>query len=124
MIARGMASLVTSQCSFKPRQSHVRGFTFELTGKIGIAKTFGSHPQAMSLIPSESYSFPDHFTRTVTPSRRPKNEQPEAIPVETRQKRPSIVALPSPRPQPAPVASPENSETVRPNPAIPLPNPA
>src|SRR5438270_3805355 len=28
----------------------------------------------MSLIPSESYSFPDHFTKTVTPSRKPKEE--------------------------------------------------
>src|SRR2546430_9622722 len=99
-------------------------FMFGLTGKVGIAKRFGSHLQAMSLIPSESYSFPDHFTRTVTPSRRPKNEQPEAIPVETRQKRPSIVALPSPRPQPSPAASSEDSETVRPKPNIPLPNPA
>ena len=97
---------------------------FGLTGKVGIAKRFSSHLQAMSLIPSESYSFPDHFTRTVALSRRPKNEQPEAIPVETRQKRPSIVALPSPRPQRSPAASPENSETVRPKPNIPLPNPA
>jgi len=32
----------------------------------------------MSLIPSESYSFPDHFMRTVTPSPKPTNEEPEA----------------------------------------------
>ena len=47
---------------------------FGLTGKIGIDKRFASHLQAMSLIPSESYNFPDHFTRTVVPSRKPKNE--------------------------------------------------
>jgi hypothetical protein len=49
----------------------------------------------MSLIPSESYSFPDHFTRTVMPSRRPKNEEPETAPVEMRRQKPSIVALPT-----------------------------
>jgi hypothetical protein len=56
-----------------------------------IARNFGSHLRVMSLIPSESYSFPDHFTKTVTPSRKPKNEEPEVAPVETRRKRPSIV---------------------------------
>src|SRR5437660_3901223 len=124
MIARGMASLVTSQCSFKPRQSHVRGFTFELTGKIGIAKTFGSHLQAMSLIPSESYSFPDHFTRTVVPSLKPKKQEPEPAPLETRRKRPAIVPLPSPQVQPAPVVRRENFEPVRSKPPGPAPNPA
>src|SRR6266849_5802875 len=78
----------------------------------------------MSLIPSESYGFPDHFTRTVTPSPKPKNEELEAAPLETRQKKPSIVALPSPKPQPAPATSPENSEAVRSKPAVPVPNPA
>jgi hypothetical protein len=77
----------------------------------------------MSLIPSESHSFPDHFTRTVTPSPKPKNEELEAAPLETRQKKPSIVALPSPKPQPAPATSPENSEAVRSKPAVPVPNP-
>jgi hypothetical protein len=98
--------------------------TFELTRKAGIAKRFGSHPQAMSLIPSESYSFPDHFTRTVTPSRRPKNAEPEAAPVEMRRKNPSIVALPSRKPPPAPVSGPENSEAVRSKRTVPVPNPA
>lgn len=42
----------------------------------------------MSLIPSESYSFPDHFTSTVVPSRRQKKEK--------AQKKPEIVALPDP----------------------------
>jgi hypothetical protein len=97
---------------------------FELTRITGIAKRFGSHPLAMSLIPSESYSFPDHFTRTVTPSRRPKNAEPEAAPVEMRRKKPSIVALPSPKPQPAPVSGPENSEAVRSKRTVPVPNPA
>jgi hypothetical protein len=96
----------------------------ELTRNTGIAKRFGSHPQAMSLIPSESYSFPDHFTRTVTPSRRPKNAEPEAAPVEMQRKEPSIVALPSPKPQPAPVSVPENSEAVRSKRTVPVPNPA
>lgn len=97
---------------------------FGLTGKVRIATRFGSHLQAMSLIPSESYSFPDHFTRTVTPSRRPKNQEPEAAPIETRRKRPSIVALPNPKPQPVPASSPENSEPVRSKPTVPVPNPA
>jgi hypothetical protein len=97
---------------------------FELTRKTGIDKRFGSQPQAMSLIPSESYSFPDHFTRTVTPSRRPKNAEPEAAPVEMRRKNPSIVALPSRKPQPAPVSGPENSEAVRSKRTVPVPNPA
>jgi hypothetical protein len=74
----------------------------------------------MSLIPSESYSFPDHFTTTVIPSRKP----PEPAPVDTRQKKRSIVALPSPKPQPAPATSPENSEAVRSKPTVPVPNPA
>jgi hypothetical protein len=95
---------------------------FELTGKIGIAKRFGSHPQAMSLIPSESYNFPDHFTRTVTPSRRPKNAEPETAPVEMRRTKPSIVAF-RPKPQPAPVSGPENSEPVRSKRTVPVPNP-
>ena len=97
---------------------------FELTRKTGIGKRFSSHPQAMSLIPSESYSFPDHFTRTVTPSRRPKNAEPEAAPVEMRRKKPSIVALPSPKPQTAPVSGPENSEAVGSKRTVPVPNPA
>src|SRR5260370_19453989 len=78
----------------------------------------------MSLLPSESYRFPDHFTRTVAPSTKPKNEELEAAPLETRQKKPSIVALPSPKPQPAPATSPEKSEAVRSKPAVPVPNPA
>jgi hypothetical protein len=35
----------------------------------------------MSLIPSESYTFPDHFTTTVTPSRKPTEKKP---PVELK----------------------------------------
>ena len=46
----------------------------------------------MSLIPSESYSFPDHFTRTVVPSPKPKNEEPEPVPLETRRKKCAVVA--------------------------------
>ena len=50
----------------------------------------------MSLIPSESYSFPDHFTSTVTPSRKPK-QKPEA---KQAPRKPAIVALPDPEPEP------------------------
>jgi hypothetical protein len=50
----------------------------------------------MSLIPSESYSFPDHFTKTVIPSREPKQEKPQ--PEKIHQK-PAIVALPDPEPE-------------------------
>lgn len=58
----------------------------------------------MSLIPSESYSFPDHFTRTVTPSRRPREakSEPDAVEIEPR-KRPTIVALPDPELEPEPI---------------------
>src|SRR5437879_6553805 len=54
----------------------------------------------MSLIPSESYSFPDHFTRTVVPSRKPKNEEPEPVPLETTRKKSAIVPLPDPEVRP------------------------
>src|SRR5438128_11377599 len=88
---------------------------------MGIAKHWTLTLQAMSLIPSESYSFPDHFTSTVAPSRRPKNVEPE--PIETPRKKPSIVALPNPKPQPEP-ATPEAPEAVRSKPNVPVPNPA
>ena len=65
----------------------------------------------MSLIPSESYSFPDHFTSTVTPSRRPKQEKPEP---EKIRKRPAIVALPDPEPEPIIAAEPEIEPEVLP----------
>jgi len=78
----------------------------------------------MSLIPSESYSFPDHFTRTVVPSRKPKSEQAEPAPVETPRKRPAIVPLPSPQVRPAPVVRRENSEPGRSKAPAPAPNPA
>src|SRR3954468_6078224 len=79
----------------------------------------------MSLIPSESYSFPDHFTRTVVPSRKPKNEQPAPAPlVEAPRKRPAIVPLPSPQVRPAPVVRRENPEPVRSKAPSPAPNPA
>lgn len=87
----------------------------------------------MSLIPSESYSFPDHFTSTVTPSRRPKQEKAEP---EKVHKRPEIVALPDPEPEPVvavePAIEPEMmSEIWEPEvpqfkvpPPAPKPNPA
>ncbi len=52
----------------------------------------------MSLIPSESYSFPDHFTSTVRSSRKPKEENTEAVHVEKPRPKPKIVALPDPPP--------------------------
>jgi len=78
----------------------------------------------MSLIPSESYSFPDHFTRTVVPSRKPKKEELEPAPLETRRQRSAIVPLPSPQAQPAPVLHRENSEPVHSKEPAPTPNPA
>src|SRR6266568_722514 len=77
----------------------------------------------MSLIPSESYSFPDHFTSTVIPSRKPKNAEPEPAPPEARRKKPSIVALPNPKPQPAPAAIRENPEPGRTQARAPAPKP-
>lgn len=78
----------------------------------------------MSLIPSESYSFPDHFTNTVAASRKPKNVEPEPEPVEPPRKKPAIVALPNPEPEPAPSAP----AAIKPAPirkvAPPAPNPA
>jgi hypothetical protein len=84
----------------------------------------------MSLIPSESYSFPDHFTRTVTPSRRGKEEKQAAV--EKPRKRLAIVALPDPPPvpvqpeiileepavEPPPVIEPVRSKVAPPNPAV------
>jgi hypothetical protein len=52
----------------------------------------------MSLIPSESYSFPDHFTSTVIPGRRQKQGK--------AQKKPEIVALPDPEPEIVALADP------------------
>jgi hypothetical protein len=54
----------------------------------------------MSLIPSESYSFPDHFSVTRTASRKPKNiePEPEPEPLEPPPPKPKIVALPNPEP--------------------------
>ena len=84
----------------------------------------------MSLIPSESYSFPDHFTSTVTPSRRPKQEKPKP---ERLRKRPEIVALPDPEPQPVILAQPAVEAEIFPQSwepemsqikAPPVPNPA
>src|SRR5260370_33846703 len=66
----------------------------------------------MSLIPRESYSFPEHFTTTVVPSRKPK-AQAEPVPVESPRKNPSIVPLPDPKPQPT--ASPPNPALRRAN---------
>src|ERR1700730_631898 len=106
MIARGAPAFITRQPSFKRGQSHVVVLRLGLTRKIEIARTCSSHWLAMSLIPSESYSFPDHFTSTVTPSRKPKNTEPAPAPLEARRKKPVIVALPNPKPEPAP-APPE-----------------
>jgi hypothetical protein len=53
----------------------------------------------MSLIPSESYSFPDHFSTTVTPSRKPKEEK--TVKADAPRKKPTIVALPDPPLEPA-----------------------
>ena len=80
----------------------------------------------MSLIPSESYSFPDHFSSTRAASRNPKIE-PEPEPVEPPRKKPAIVALPDPEPKPMPARTPvvvkKNPEPVR-KIAPPAPNPA
>src|SRR5262245_60403212 len=64
----------------------------------------------MSLIPSESYSFPDHFTSTVSPSRKPKEEKKEKV--ELPPQKPRIVALPDPPPpvEPAPMLIEQESE--------------
>jgi len=77
----------------------------------------------MSLIPSESYSFPDHFTRTVVPSRKPKNEAAEPVPLETRRKRSAVVPLPDPEVRP-PTAPQINPEPIRSKIPVAAPNPA
>ena len=77
----------------------------------------------MSLIPSESYSFPDHFTKTVAPSRKPKKEEPEAEPVQT-QPMPRIMAMPSPRMQSATENRRPTTEPKRDVDPMPAPNPA
>jgi hypothetical protein len=100
---------------------------FGLTRKIEIAKRFSSHWPAMSLIPSESYSFPDHFTITRAASRKANNVEPEPEPEPVEPpppKKPTIVALPNPKPQPAPPPIiNENPEPVR-KVAPPVQNPA
>jgi len=82
----------------------------------------------MSLIPSESYSFPDHFTSTVIPTREPKHEK---VPPDKIQEQPTIVALPDPKPGPAVAISPvepevisERSEVEVPKVSRPVLNPA
>lgn len=77
----------------------------------------------MSLIPSESYSFPDHFTSTRAASRQPK-AQAERVPVEPPRNKPAIVALPNPKPQPAPVVPRPKPLPVQNRPAPPPANPA
>jgi len=77
----------------------------------------------MSLIPSESYSFPDHFTSTRAASRKPK-AQAERVPVEPPRNKPAIVALPDPKPKPAPVVQRPKPQPVQNRPAPPTPNPA
>src|ERR1700730_3207059 len=62
----------------------------------------------MSLIPSESYSFPDHFSSTVTPSRKPKEEK--TVKADAPRKKPTIVALPDPPLEPAPTFVEEESQ--------------
>ena len=74
----------------------------------------------MSLIPSESYSFPDHFTRTVVPSR--KHEAPEPVPLETRRKRSAVVPLPDPEVRP-PTAPQINLDPIRSKTPVAAPNP-
>ena len=77
----------------------------------------------MSLIPSESYSFPDHFTRTVVPSRKPKNEEPEPFPLETRRKKSAIEPLSDPEVRP-PTAPRINPQPIRSKAPVVAPNPA
>jgi hypothetical protein len=85
----------------------------------------------MSLIPSESYSFPDHFTSTRAASRRATNAEPEPEEefIEPAPEKPAIVALPNPKPQlapapkPRPVVAKENPAPMR-KVAPPVPNPA
>ena len=77
----------------------------------------------MSLIPSESYSFPDHFTSTKAASRKPK-AQAERMPVEPPRNKPAIVALPDPKPKPAPVVQHPKPQPVQSRPALSPPNPA
>ena len=78
----------------------------------------------MSLIPSESYSFPEDFTRTLAASRKLKNEDPESQPVESQRKKPAVGALPNPRGQPPRAAAVirENGQPVR-KLVPPMPNP-
>lgn len=78
----------------------------------------------MSLIPSESYSFPDHFTRTVVPSRKPKEAEPEPVPLETGRRTPAIVPLADPEAPPAPVLQREKVDASRNNAPVAVPNPA
>ena len=81
----------------------------------------------MSLIPSESYTFPDHFTTTRAASRKTKNVEPQPEAVEPPPQKPAIVALPNPKPRlapaPIPVVAKENVVPVQ-RVTRPVPNPA
>lgn len=77
----------------------------------------------MSLIPSESYSFPDHFTSTRAASRKPKVESTR-VPPQPLPNKPAIVALPDPKPKSAPVLQRPKHQPVQTKPAPPPPNPA
>jgi len=79
----------------------------------------------MSLIPSESYSFPDDFTRKLAASRKLTNEDPASQPAQNVRKEPATGALPNSKaetPPPAAVIR-ENGEPVR-KAAPPVLNPA
>ena len=83
----------------------------------------------MSLIPSESYSFPDHFaiTRGAAPKPKVVEPEPELEEVQPPAQKPAIVALPNPKPRPEPAPIPVVAkENVLPVPKIapPIPNPA
>ena len=99
-MARDVGLLPTFQnLASNPAISSMASVMFRLTSKNEICKDCPPPQAVMSLIPSESYSFPDHFTSTVVPSRRQKKEK--------AQKKPEIVALPDPEPEIVALPNPE-----------------
>jgi len=71
----------------------------------------------MSLIPSESYSFPDHFTRTVSHSRNQNGEKSRPSPVK-----PEAPRQKSPLPWPAKPQEPQNLAPALPSPVAAVRN--
>src|SRR5262249_60977886 len=103
MIARGVALPAMLKCSFETKASHLwRVDVWIDLGNRNLVNALVSYPPVMSLIPSESYSFPDDFMATVVPVRRSTKQEAEPATVEQREKKQGIWPFADPSPQATP----------------------